>query len=51
VMALSPAELKAYPISILASGGGEKLPIVRAILRAGHVRRLVTDEATGEGLL
>jgi DNA-binding transcriptional regulator LsrR (DeoR family) len=51
VMALSPAELKAYPISILASGGGEKLPVVRAIVRAGYVRRLVTDEATGEGLL
>lgn len=51
VMALSPAELKAYPVSILASGGGEKLPIMRAILRAGYVRRLVTDEATGEGLL
>ena len=51
VMALSPAELKACPISILASGGGAKLPIVRAILRAGYVRRLVTDEATGEGLL
>jgi DNA-binding transcriptional regulator LsrR (DeoR family) len=51
VMALPPAELKAYPISILASGGSEKLPIVRGILRAGYVRRLVTDEATGEGLL
>ena len=51
VMALSPAGLQAYPISILASGGGEKLPIVRAILRAGYVRRLVTDEATGKGLL
>jgi DNA-binding transcriptional regulator LsrR (DeoR family) len=51
VMALSPAELKAYPISILASGGGEKLSVVRAIMRAGYVRRLVTDEATGEGLL
>lgn len=51
VMALPPAELKAYPISILASGGSEKLPIMRAILRAGYVRRLVTDEATGEGLL
>jgi len=51
VMAVSPAELKAYPISILASGGSEKLPVVRAIVRAGYVRRLVTDEATGEGLL
>jgi DNA-binding transcriptional regulator LsrR (DeoR family) len=51
VMALPLAELRAYPISILASGGSEKLPVVRGILRAGYVRRLVTDEATGEGLL
>jgi DNA-binding transcriptional regulator LsrR (DeoR family) len=51
VMALPLAELKAYPVSILASGGSEKLPVVRGILRAGYVRRLVTDEATGEGLL
>jgi DNA-binding transcriptional regulator LsrR (DeoR family) len=51
VMALPVAELKAYPLSILASGGSEKLPIVRGILRGGYVRRLVTDEATGEGLL
>lgn len=50
VMALPPEELKSYPTSILASGGGEKLPIIRAILRAGYVRRLVTDEATAEGL-
>jgi DNA-binding transcriptional regulator LsrR (DeoR family) len=51
VMALPLAELKAYPISILASGGSQKMPVVRGILRAGYVRRLVTDEATGEGLL
>lgn len=51
VMALPPAHLQAYPISILACGGGEKLPIARAILRAGYVRRLVTDAATGNGLL
>jgi DNA-binding transcriptional regulator LsrR (DeoR family) len=51
VMALPLAELRAYPVSILASGGSQKLPVVRGILRAGYVRRLVTDEATGEGLL
>jgi DNA-binding transcriptional regulator LsrR (DeoR family) len=50
VMALSPAELKAYPTSILASGGEHKLAIIRAILNAGYVRRLVTDESVAEGL-
>jgi DNA-binding transcriptional regulator LsrR (DeoR family) len=50
VMALSPAELKAYPTSILASGGEHKLPIIRAVLNAGYVRRLVTDESVAEGL-
>jgi DNA-binding transcriptional regulator LsrR (DeoR family) len=51
VMALPLAGLKAYPTSILASGGSEKMPVVKGILRAGYVRRLVTDEATAEGLL
>jgi DNA-binding transcriptional regulator LsrR (DeoR family) len=51
VMALPLAELKAYPISILASGGREKQAIVRAVMRGGYVRRLVTDEATAESLL
>jgi DNA-binding transcriptional regulator LsrR (DeoR family) len=50
-MALPLAGLKAYPTSILASGGSEKMPVVKGILRAGYVRRLVTDEATAEGLL
>lgn len=50
VMALSPAELKSYPASILASGGENKLPIVRAVLNAGYVRRLVTDEQVAERL-
>jgi DNA-binding transcriptional regulator LsrR (DeoR family) len=50
VMALSPSELKAYPTSILASGGEHKLAIIRAILNAGYVRRLVTDESVAEGL-
>lgn len=44
VMAISPAELKAIPDSILASGGLHKAPIIRAILSAGYVKRIVTDE-------
>ncbi len=50
VMALSPAELKGYPASILASGGEHKLRIIRAVLNAGFVRRLVTDEQVAEKL-
>jgi DNA-binding transcriptional regulator LsrR (DeoR family) len=45
VMALSPTELKEIPHTILASGGAHKVPIIRAILRAGLVKAIVTDEA------
>lgn len=51
VMALSPQELKIYPVSILASGGISKLVIIRAILNARYIRRLVTDESVAEALL
>jgi DNA-binding transcriptional regulator LsrR (DeoR family) len=51
VMALTPDELRAYPISILASGGLPKLKIIGAILHARYVRRLVTDEGVAEALL
>jgi DNA-binding transcriptional regulator LsrR (DeoR family) len=50
VMALSPGELKAIPSSILASGGENKLAIIRAVLNAGYIRRLVTDERVAAGL-
>ena len=51
VMALSPQELKAYPISILASGGLPKARVIRAILNARYVKRLATDESAAEALL
>ncbi|MEJ1158458.1 sugar-binding transcriptional regulator [Prosthecomicrobium sp. N25] len=51
VMALNPQDLKAYPVSILASGGMTKVPVIRGILNARYVRRLVTDEAAAEALL
>ena len=51
VMALNPQDLKAYPTSILASGGVSKVPVIRGILNARYVRRLVTDEAAAEALL
>lgn len=51
VMALSPAELKAIPRSILASGGIHKAAIVRAVLSGSYVRSLVTDESCAEAIL
>jgi DNA-binding transcriptional regulator LsrR (DeoR family) len=51
VMALNPQELKAYAVSILASGGLGKLTVIRGILNARYIRRLVTDEAVAEALL
>ncbi|SNT76506.1 sugar-binding transcriptional regulator [Paracoccus seriniphilus] len=51
LMALSPDKLKLKPISVLVSGGTEKTQIIRAILRAGYVNRLVTNEAVARALL
>ncbi len=51
VMALNLKDLKAYPVSILASGGVQKLPIVRAALMGRYVKKLVTDVAVAEALL
>jgi DNA-binding transcriptional regulator LsrR (DeoR family) len=50
-MAISPADLKAIPDSILASGGLNKAPIVRAILSYGYVKRVVTDEDCAAAML
>jgi DNA-binding transcriptional regulator LsrR (DeoR family) len=50
VMALPLDGLRAYPTSILASGGEHKLPVIRAVLNARYVRRLVTDEVVAEAL-
>jgi DNA-binding transcriptional regulator LsrR (DeoR family) len=51
VMALPLSDLKAIPSSILASGGLHKAPIVKAILRAGYVKRVITDEQVAEAIL
>ena len=51
VLSLAPHELNPVRHSILASGGLYKVPIVRAILRAGYVNRLVTDERCADALL
>ncbi len=51
VMALTPPELKLVPVSILASGGMNKVPIIRSALLAGYVNHLVTDDACARALL
>ncbi|WP_019172492.1 sugar-binding transcriptional regulator [Pseudaminobacter salicylatoxidans] len=51
IMALPPDKLRDKPVSILASGGMNKLPILRAILRGRYVNRLVTDEAVARELV
>ena len=51
VMALSPAELAGVPVSVLSSGGLNKVAIIRAALLARYVNHLVTDEACARALL
>jgi len=51
LIALAPEKLKLKPDAILASGGIEKIQIIRAILRAGYVNRLSTNEAVARALL
>jgi len=51
VMALSPEELSKVPVSILSSGGLNKVAIIRAALSARYVNHLVTDEACATALL
>lgn len=51
VIAMPPADLKAIPHSILVSGGMYKADIIKAILSAGYVNCLVTDEAVARRLM
>ncbi|MEW9612458.1 sugar-binding domain-containing protein [Shinella sp. S4-D37] len=51
VMALPLEKLRQKPISILASGGLNKLPIIRSILRGRYINRLVTDEQVAQELV
>ena len=51
LMALRPDELKKLPETMLASGGVHKAAIIRASLKAGYVKRLVTDERCARVLL
>ena len=51
IMALSPEKMKLKPMSMLVSGGIEKVQIIRAILRGGYVNRLATNEAVAGALM
>lgn len=51
VIALPPEDLKSIPHSILISGGSYKANIIQAILNAGYVNCLVTDEAVAQQLV
>jgi DNA-binding transcriptional regulator LsrR (DeoR family) len=46
VVGVSPRDLSEVPLRILASGGAEKLAILRATLTAGYATVLITDERT-----
>lgn len=51
IMAISLEGLRKKPVSVLASGGLYKAPIIRATLLGGYVNHLVTDEAVARVLL
>jgi DNA-binding transcriptional regulator LsrR (DeoR family) len=44
-------DLKRVPAGVLASGGAEKVPVLRGVLAGGYVNHLITDERTAERLL
>lgn len=44
-------KLKAIPAKVIASGGVQKVPIIRALLRQGFADVLITDEVTAEQVL
>jgi DNA-binding transcriptional regulator LsrR (DeoR family) len=50
VVGLPPCRLAQVRRSILASGGPEKVPVVRAVLHARYANVLVTDEGTARAL-
>lgn len=48
---LGVQDLKRVPACVLASGGEEKVPILRGVLTGGYVNHLITDERTAEWLV
>jgi len=51
VIALAPKALREIKTVILASGGRDKIAVLRAALRLGVVNVLVTDEEAAQGIL
>jgi DNA-binding transcriptional regulator LsrR (DeoR family) len=51
VIGLAPDELGSVPTSILASGGPAKTPVMRAVIAAGYLNVVITDEASALALL
>ena len=51
VIGLAPKELSSVPVSILASGGPDKERVIRAVVKAGFMNVVITDEASARRLL
>jgi DNA-binding transcriptional regulator LsrR (DeoR family) len=51
LVAMSPAELDAIPFTIGVAAGANKVAPICAALRGGHVKAMVLDEATANGVL
>ncbi len=51
VIGLAPHELAGVPTSILASGGPAKAAIIKAVVKAGYMNVVITDEASAQHLL
>jgi DNA-binding transcriptional regulator LsrR (DeoR family) len=51
VIGIGLDDLAAIPNVILAAGGPHKVTVVRAVLKRGVIKTLVTDEATARALL
>lgn len=51
VIGLDPHDLGNVPTSILASGGPAKAPVMKAVVKAGYLNVVITDEASARRLL
>jgi DNA-binding transcriptional regulator LsrR (DeoR family) len=51
IVGVSPRELDGVKTRVVASGGEEKLKVIRAVLRAGYATALITDENTAVSLV
>lgn len=51
VIGLAPQDLGNVPTSILASGGPAKARVMKAVIRAGYLNVVITDEASAKRLL